>query len=420
MFLRFLLKMITTKVCIIGAGPGGATTALQLNKLNIDCVLIDKAYFPRDKVCGDALSAKVISCLQKIDPAIIERFQKEEAKLDSWGIRFVSPARNNLDAAFLPNLDAATISDAVGYVSKRLDFDNFLISEVKRCSHVKLLEGIAITDYKLLADGYLITDADGFSLKANLLIVANGAHSAFTKNVAQIQMEPKHYSAGLRAYYTGVTGMHKNNFIELHFLKNLLPGYFWIFPLPNGAANVGLGMPSDVLHKKKLNLKKKLLEIIKEDEVLKHRFKNAALAGSIVGYGLPLASKKRSLSGERFMLVGDAGSLIDPFTGEGIGNAMKSGYLAAAQAAEAIKANDFSKESLQHYDSEVYRVFGTEFRLSTRIQKLVKYPKLFNFIINVSARNKKIQELFSCMFFDMNIRKQLTKPSFYIKLLFNK
>ena len=62
--------MLISRVGIIGAGPAGAAAALQLNQLGIDCVVVDKAVFPRDKICGDGLSGKVITCLNRIDPEI--------------------------------------------------------------------------------------------------------------------------------------------------------------------------------------------------------------------------------------------------------------------------------------------------------------------------------------------------------------
>lgn len=415
--------MIHTKVCIIGAGPAGASAALQLNKEKVDCIVVDKAVFPRDKVCGDGLSGKVISCLKRIDPAIAARLQVQDFKLNSWGVSFIAPNRRRLDVGYSPNFNENTTANKqtpIGYVCKRIDFDNFLVEEIKRCRHVQFFDGINISGYNKENDGYLVSDKKGFSVKADMLIIANGAHAAFTKDVANIQMEPKHFSAGIRAYYKNVSGNHAENFIELHFLKSLLPGYFWIFPLPNGEANVGVGMLSDVVRKKKINLKKELLNVITNDPILKVRFKNAQLISSLDGYGLPLGSKKRSLSGDRYLLTGDAASLIDPFTGEGIGNAVYSGRHAALQAAKAIKNNDFSAVALSAYDSEINRVMGQELRLSNRLQKLVRFPHLFNFLINISARNKKVKELLSCMFYEVDLRKLLTKPSFYIKLLLNK
>lgn len=414
--------MHKTKVCIIGAGPGGAAAALQLNQLGINCIIVDKAVFPRDKICGDGLSGKVITCLNRIDPAIVGRLEQLAIKLNSWGVTFVAPNRKELEVGYRTDYEKNNEAQKVkpiGYVCKRLLFDNFLVDEMKRCPNIQVMEGINIHTYQLERDGYLVTGENGFQLKADLLIIANGAHSSFSKNTAGIKMEPKHYVAGLRAYYKNVSGMNTDNFIELHFIKSLLPGYFWIFPLPNGEANVGVGMLSNEISKRKINLKKELQKIIENDPIVKERFKNATLVETVDGYGLPLGSKKRVLSGERYMLVGDAASLIDPFTGEGIGNALYSGRNAAMQAARAIQENNFSKDNLAKYDLEIERAMGTELRLSHRLQKLIMYPMLFNLIVNISNRNKQVKELISCMFYEVDIRKKLTRPSFYFKLLFN-
>ncbi len=415
--------MIETKVCVVGAGPAGAAAALQLNRQGIECVVVDKAIFPRDKVCGDGLSGKVPTCLSRIDPEVAARLKQTSFKLNSWGVSFIAPNRKALDVGFHPEYDNnpdLEKKDPVGYVCKRVDFDNFLVEEVKKCRHVQLFEGKNITKYKQQSDGYLMSDEKGFLVKAQMLIIANGAHSAFSKKIAGIEMEPNHFYAGVRAYYNNVTGMHPDNFIELHFLKSLLPGYFWIFPLTNGAANVGLGIMSSEVSRKKINLKKELLRIVQTDPVLKERFKNAELTGTIDGYGLPLGSKKRKLSGERFLLTGDAASLIDPFTGEGIGNALYSGRNAAFIAEKAVKANNYSASFLSAYDNEIERALGRELRLSTKLQKLVKYPFLFNLLLNISARNKKVKELMSCMFYEVDLRAKLTRPSFYINLILNR
>ncbi|WP_260607389.1 NAD(P)/FAD-dependent oxidoreductase [Chitinophaga polysaccharea] len=409
-----------TKVCIIGAGPGGATAALQLAQLGIECIVVDKAVFPRDKVCGDGLSGKVLTLLERIDKGIGLRLQQAMFKADSWGVTFVAPNRIGMDIPYRMGYQQ-DMSNPRGFVCKRIDFDNFLVDEIKRRPEIRLFEGVSIDKYDLQPDGYHLSSKDGsFKVKADVVIVANGAHSGFTRDVAGIKMEPKHYVAGIRAYYKGITGLHKDNFIELHFLKNMLPGYIWIFPLPNGEANVGVGMLSNSARNKKVNLKQLMLDTLATDPVMKERFKNAELIGSIDGYGLPLGSKKRKLHGERYMLVGDAGFLIDPFTGEGIGNALYSGRIAAQQAAAAIAANDYSDTFFNAYDENVYRILGPELQVSTKLQKLIKYPWLFNMLMKMGSRNKQLKDLMSCMFHEVDLRKKLGKPMFYVKLLFNR
>ncbi|SEW09609.1 NAD(P)/FAD-dependent oxidoreductase [Chitinophaga arvensicola] len=409
-----------TKVCIIGAGPGGATAALQLAQLGIECIVVDKAVFPRDKVCGDGLSGKVLTLLERIDKGIGERLQQAMFKADSWGVTFVAPNRIGMDIPYRMGYQE-DMSNPRGFVCKRIDFDNFLVDEMKRRPEIHLYEGVSIDKYELAPDGYHLSSKDGnFQVKADIVIVANGAHSGFTRDVAGIRMEPEHYVAGIRAYYKGITDLHKDNFIELHFLKNMLPGYLWIFPLPNGEANVGVGMLSNSARNNKVNLKQLMLDTLATDPVMKERFKNAELTGTIDGYGLPLGSKKRKLHGERYMLVGDAGFLIDPFTGEGIGNALYSGRIAAQQAAAAIEAKNYSDAFFNTYDENVYRILGPELQVSTKLQKLIKYPWLFNMLMKMGSRNKQLKDLMSCMFHEVDLRKKLGHPMFYVKLLFNR
>ncbi|GAB3822807.1 hypothetical protein GCM10028895_28210 [Pontibacter rugosus] len=256
-------------------------------------------------------------------------------------------------------------------------------------------------------------------MQAKLLLVANGAQSGFTRHIANLQQEPEHYCAGLRAYYKGVTGMDADNFIELHFFKDFLPGYLWVFPLPNGEANVGVGMLSSAVSKKKVNLKKEMLHMIATHPSLKQRFANAELVDDIRGFGLPLGSKKRSISGDNYMLLGDAGALIDPFTGEGISNAMISGRWAAEQAANCLQEQKFTAAFMQGYDKAVYNRLWKELRLSRHLQKLLNYPWLFDKVASKASKNEALAETISCMLNDVDLRERLKQPSFYMKLLFN-
>ena len=152
--------MYKTDVCILGAGPGGAATALRLSYLGIPSILIDKSTFPRDKVCGDAISGKVTTLISRLDPAMMERFHDLGKQVDVWGIRFVAPNRKALDLPFTPNY-VRQEKAAPGYVAKRLDFDQFLIDEVKRRSNITFLEGVEVREFTKVDNGFHLTDKDG-------------------------------------------------------------------------------------------------------------------------------------------------------------------------------------------------------------------------------------------------------------------
>jgi menaquinone-9 beta-reductase len=409
-------NILQTDICIIGAGPGGAATALFLAKKGIPCTLIDKENFPRDKICGDALSGKVISTLKKLDPAIVEELAAGPAQLGSWGVKFIAPNLKELRVPFKKSFDKN--SRPPGFISKRIDFDNFLIEQVKKNSSITLLQGRQAEKYERTDKGFNIFFKDQSELSCRLLISADGAQSSFARIFGNIKVEHQHYSAGIRAYYKGVKGMDADNFIELHFLKDFLPGYFWIFPLPNGMANVGVCMRSDKVSEKKINLKQELKRILVEYPGLKERFSDAELTGDVKGFGLPLGSKKRIISGDYFMLIGDAASLIDPFTGEGISHAMISGMYAADQAEACLAQNKFDALFMIEYDKKVYHRLGKELNISAKMQSLVRYPWLFNFVINKATHNQELSEMISCMFDDLDLRNKLKSPGFYFRLIF--
>ena len=412
--------MIQTDVCIIGAGPGGAAAALRLAQLGVPSVLIDKATFPRDKVCGDGMTGRTVAILNRIDPEIINTLEKTPVQTDSWGVTFSMDNKRDFHVPFRKNYNKGADRTPC-YIAKRLHFDNHLIEMVKKQPLVQFIEGKSIEKHEYTeGGGWTVSDKKGeFQVQAKILIVASGPLSPFMRHVANIKVDPKHNAGAVRAYYKNVKGCHPDNFIELHFLKDYLPGYFWIFPLPNGEANVGFGMLTESISKRKVNLEKLLLEVIQTRPGIKERFENAELDGKILGFPLPLGSKRHQLSGDGYMLVGDSASLVDPLTGEGIGNAVYSGYIAADQAEKCLKEQDFSKAFISDYDVRVWRVMGTELNLSYRLQRIGKYPSVFNFVLWVASRNVQISDLVYSMFNNIDVRKKVLNPLFWMKMIVN-
>jgi geranylgeranyl reductase family protein len=406
-----MTKEIRTDVLIVGAGPGGCAAALALAKQGVKAVMVDKATFPRDKVCGDALSGKVMRVLDRLAPDVGEALRADARQFPSWGVTFTSPGGRSLRVPFSRHTGEGT---APGSIMPRMDFDQLLFDKAGTAKGMEVIQGVTLNNFTLMADGWLVTDqAKSTSIHARLVIAADGANSHFARHVAGIEMEPRHHCAGVRAYYSGVSELDPQGFIELIFLKELLPGYLWIFPLPNGRANVGLGLRSDVVRKRRTDLKATLKELIASHPQLKHRFANAQLEGPIQGLGLPLASKRRALSGPGYLLVGDAGHLIDPFTGEGISHAMISGMHAGDVAAEWLNGTTV----LSAYDARVWKRLGKELAISTRLQQLANHPWLFNLVVNKAVKNPALADTISSMFNDLDMRERLKRPSFYVDLM---
>jgi len=401
-------------VCVLGGGPGGSTVALRLSQLGVPCILVEKGRFPRDKVCGDALSGKVMRSLERLDPAIAAQVKAHGQGMPSWGVTFVAPSGRALRVPFSR---ATGVGEAPGVILPRLQFDALLFRHARNAPLVQVLEDRAAVRYTRTGEGWQVELHDGSRVHCRMIIDASGANSGFARHVAGLPMEPRHHAAGVRAYYSGVRDLDPQGFIELHFLKDLLPGYLWVFPLPDGRANVGLGLRSDVVRKRRTDLKALMHQVLTEHPSFKDRFATATREGAVQGMGLPLASKRRPLSGDGYLLVGDAGHLIDPFTGEGISHAMISGVHAAEVAADLLRRDVVTAAEAKQYDARVWRRLGQELAISTRLQQLANRAWLFDFVVDRANRNPALADTISSMFTDLDLRARLKKPGFYMDLL---
>lgn len=271
-----------------------------------------------------------------------------------------------------------------GYVSKRIDFDKFLLDLVKEKAEIDVLSNFKVESITERAELKVLKNDRYEELSARLLIACDGAHSIVAKKLSYFKVDLKNYSGAVRAYYKNVAGVQNSQCLEIHLLKDFLPGYFWIFPLNDNTCNVGFGMLSDDIRKRRIDLKLSLKDIIRNSPSLASRFRHAEAISPLEGFGLPLGGIERSISGEGYMLCGDAASLIDPLNGEGIGNAMWSGYLAARQAERCFNQNNFSGIFMSAYDKSVYSKLGKELKLKLCMQKAFNRTWLINMLVNLA------------------------------------
>lgn len=405
---------IQADITILGAGPAGITAALQLGKEGIPCLLIDSGHSPKDKICGDGLSGKVLGLLNKIDPAYTYELGNKPFVTHSRAVRFVSP---KLRMAEIPFQSGDLVIPA-GYICKRRDFDHFLLGKTLKWPAVTYMPDIKISSISKEEDHFLLSDLGGdIKIKTRLLLIATGSHRnairAGFPDYPPIQGE----GIGVRAYFDNVRGIDENCSIEIHFLKELLPWYFWIFPFKDGSANVGLALPIHLAKKNPLSLKELLFDLIGKYPHLNSRFSGSSPSSKVEAHRLPFFSGRRSICGDNYMLLGDAAYLIDPFTGEGISHAMISGYLAAKTAKRSMKENDFSLKNTIKYEEDVYNELGPDLDLGFRLQELARKPRLLNLVIGKASKSEKIRNLLEEMLYSMNTKGKLSQPMFYLKLV---
>ena len=399
-------------IIIVGGGPAGTSAALYAHKMGLKTIILDKNTFPRDKICGDALSGKSVKYMREL--GVLDQV----ANLNGSTIRritFGSPSHKQFDIHLNNPQNKGDIKE--GYVIRREIYDNFLFEKAKEVTEI--IENFNVND--LLYENNKIIGISGKHKKevhqiyAPLILGCDGAKSTIARKLGFHTEDQENTAIAIRCYYEGVKGLTDQ--IELHFVDEVLPGYFWLFPAGDNIANIGLGLSKKFAKKDERKLSQ-ILDEVTASPYFKDRFSNAKKLEKPKGWSLPLGRIQRPSCGDGFMLLGDAAGLIDPFTGEGIGNAMASAKFAVEVASEAKKNNDYSKDVLSKYHKLVWDELGSELRTSTKLQNLSNYRTLLNIVINKASRNKDIQDIISGMLTKEISKDKLSNPLFYLKVLF--
>jgi len=346
-------------VLIVGAGPAGSATALALQESGLKVALTDKESFPRDKVCGDFVMARSVRYLDEVAPGFRQKMEAFPHKVENRQTTLYVYDNTPLTWSWVQR----------SYTLKRFHFDHLLLQEALERIELDFMPGTKITHLEERADGILARSQKGEELRARLVIGADGAHSVVSRLLGGFKLDHDHYGGSVRAYYRGVQHIHTQA-NEVYISKKVVPGYFWLFPLSENTANVGLGMHSKYITKRQINLKKLFSTFIEEHPVLQDKLGNAELEGGIRGFGLPFYSKRRSLCGPRHLLTGDAGSLIDPTNGEGIYQAVVTGLMAGRFARQLLTSASWKPEATKAYEKEVHGRFWREMRFKAALVHL--------------------------------------------------
>ncbi|BAQ15700.1 NAD(P)/FAD-dependent oxidoreductase [Methyloceanibacter caenitepidi] len=367
---------------IVGAGPAGSACA---NALLLEgassVVLIDRARFPRDKICGDGIGPGVIAILEALELRHILDGHRRVTQMV-----MTSP----LGGRMTLNDNEIRGQSPLGYVIRRTEFDHALMSAAAKrgCADRTgwTLEGAEYADGRWRLDLAESESGEPCSITADVLIGADGATSRVRRLLGQPFNHERHVSVSMRILAQTEPPFPPRQ--ELNVAKELpIPGYAWNFSTGSGTVNVGFVCDTPTYKASGRHLR----EILKTYKGLLPdtlSYDDATRHSQI----LPLASQMPPLAYPKVQaaLIGDAASMINPLTGEGIFYGMEAGLLLGRGLARAAQTREGRAQALIRYERVFRRTFTGHFRGNYYLRKLLERPGLFDRMLRAGARDPNL------------------------------
>ncbi len=363
---------LETDVLVVGAGPGGSAAAYHLARHGVDVTVIDKAAFPREKVCGDGLTPRSVKAIQDMgvdtdDP----RFEKV------IGLR-VHARRTTIQLPW-PDL---TSFPPFGLVMPREGFDHLLVQRAVKAG-ARLLERTEAVA-PVVVDGYVAgatvratgdRDSAPGTIRARYVIAADGAASRFATPVGVTRDPGRPLGIAARRYFR--VDYHPGPWIEswldLWDGDLLLPGYGWLFPLAGGRINLGAGLLNTFSNFQDISAQR-LFDAFSRMLPTEWGISEETAEGRVLSGPLPMGLNRTPQAVPGLLLIGDAAGAVNPFNGEGIAYAIETGEIAADLISEAL-VHDRPALTMQ-YPRILEDTYGAYFAVGRQFAKLIGKPSV--------------------------------------------
>ncbi len=372
-------------VVVVGAGPAGSTVAGLLARRGWHVVLADRAAFPREKTCGDGLTPRAVSALQRL--GVLPELEKA-GFLKVSGARLVSPTGETwrlrfaeYDFGFPPyglivpryRLDAQLLAWAVAGGAQFLPETE--VTGPFREAAVRPVAGV-------------VGDRDGqrVVIRARATVLAVGARIGLLRAFGLLAQMPPGINA-IRGYFEGVADLSTE--FEFYFERDLLPGYAWVFPLADGRANVGLGVFGRDGTRNQSNLRRLLAGFMQRWP----RLREARPVAPLRGFPLRIDYPSSPVGGEGFLLAGEALGLVNPVTGEGIDLALESGELAAQAIDVTLRLGRGAHDIVRLYRRMLDRRYKGFFLGTRLLLRLAMRPRSLDVLIRKGREKPRLGRL---------------------------
>jgi len=381
-------------VAIVGAGPAGSAAARACRQAGIASVgLIDKARFPRDKSCGDGLGPGVVRVMEQLG------LDEKLASFQPIAALAVSSPSGIQVSGPLPLVGGKV---PIGYVIPRKIFDEIIFQGALDSGATDLSgHDFERATFDAAAREWTVVlgnAAGSKTVTAKYLVGADGPRSRVRRLLGQPFNDDTHTGTAVRVYCK--TDERYSGELRLDFMKQLLPAYGWVFPIDNHTANIGVGIDVSRYQERKRHLNtllqdyEGLLQNVSCDLSTKMSF--------ILPYGSQLP--RLSFPDQNAALIGDAGSMVNPLTGEGIFYGMWAGAEVAKHIATSLQRSIPSY--LYRYEAEFRAKFEDHYKTNQIMKKRVAHPVWCDFVLSACANDKKLLgELIDLM---MGDRKHLS------------
>jgi len=373
-------------VIVVGAGPAGAATAYHCALAGLDVLLLEKASFPRDKVCGDGLTPRAVAELVRMGVPIREQ--------DGWirnkGLRVIGGG-HRLELAW-PEISSYP---SFGMARSRMSLDH-LLAEHARAAGAKLHEltnvtgavrdertGRVVGVTARPVDEHGKRAGDEVTYRARVVVAADGVSARLATGVGRTKRDDRPMGVAVRTYFR--TPRHDDPWMESHLelwdgepgRSNLMPGYGWIFALGDGTANVGLGSVSSTAAATKVDYKS-LFAAWMANAPAEWEFTPENQLGPVRGAALPMGFNRGPLYADGLLLAGDAAGMVSPFNGEGIAYGLQAGRVAADAIAQGLARGTVAgrERALATYQRRMKDDLGGYYTLGRVFVRLIEHPEV--------------------------------------------